>query len=194
MDRLQSFGLVRAVDEEAHTVDVVASTEDVARDGMIIRADGWEWDSYQQNPVVLWAHNDREVPLARATRTAVEGKALVQTHEFDPDDERSMTLFRKVQRGFVNAVSVRWVAFEAGFEVVDGVELYVFRRQELLETSYVSVPADPGALVVRADGAKFEKGPSPAERAAEGERVRLSRLGRLADVLEGANQKLQGVA
>lgn len=192
LDRLESFGLVRAVDAESHTVDVVASTEDVARDGMVIRAAGWQWEQYGRNPVVLWSHNDREMPLARATRTAVEGRALVQTHEFDPDDERSMAVFRKVQRGFINAVSVRWDPLEAGFERIDGQEIFVFRRQELLETSYVSVPADAGALVVRADGSRFEKGQSPAERLVEEERERQERLTRFANVLERTTEKIRG--
>jgi len=54
--RKQLPGIVKAIDLEAKTVDFVVSTEDVDRDGDIIRSEGWELDAFRQNPVVLWAH------------------------------------------------------------------------------------------------------------------------------------------
>ncbi|MBM3940443.1 MAG: hypothetical protein FJ318_06070 [SAR202 cluster bacterium] len=180
MDRLQSYGYVREIDEEARRVRVVASTSAVARDDMIIRAGGWQLRNYQRNPVVLWAHNDRELPIARAVETSVDGDNLVQLHEF-ATHPRAAEIFDLVRGGFLNATSVRWYPLEAGYEKQNGKDVYVFRKQELLEVSWVPVPADPGALVVRADGAAFEpptimpepaaaavKEPTPAQRLLRG--------------------------
>ena len=110
MDRLESFGRVRAVDVENHRVTVVVSTDDVGRDGMVIDQAGWLFDAYDQNPTVLWNHEDEKPALAMAIpelRTLTE-HALTEVHEFDDGDPVAMDLFRKIQRGFVRATSVRW--------------------------------------------------------------------------------------
>src|SRR5262245_35119815 len=115
MDRLQSWGNVRAISEEARTVEVTVSTGDIARDGMMIDTRGWELDFYSANPVVLWAHDDASLPIAKATRTKREGKDLVQVHEF-ATHPFAQTVFEMVRDGFVNATSVRWLPKETRVE------------------------------------------------------------------------------
>lgn len=150
--RLQTFGLVRAIDEENRRVTVVAATGDIARDGAIIEVDGWDLRSYERNPVVLWAHNDRELPIARTVESRIEPNALVQVHQFDTHP-RAEEVFQSVKGGFVNATSVRWNPGETEMRKVGNRTVLVFTRgHELYETSYVPLPADPGAIVVRADG------------------------------------------
>lgn len=154
-NRLQTIARVRAVDKDAATVEVVASTGDVARDHAIIEVAGWELDQYMKNPVVLWAHNDYEVPIARAIDATKDTDAdeLRIKVEFDVEDPESARIFGKVVRGFVNAVSVRWIPFETETREIDDYgQVLVFVRQELLELSFCSVPADPGALVMRSEG------------------------------------------
>jgi len=51
---------------KANEYDIVISTDAVDRDGDIIEVDGWEIDNYLANPVVLWAHDYRGVPVGRA--------------------------------------------------------------------------------------------------------------------------------
>lgn len=152
-NRLQTIARVRGIDEKSATVEVVASTGDVARDHAIIEVAGWELDNYLKNPVVLWAHNDFEVPIARAVEITKGDDELVIKTEFDTEDPEAMRIFGKVVRGFVNAVSVRWIPLETETREIDGHgQVLVFVRQELLELSFCSVPADPGALVVRGEG------------------------------------------
>jgi HK97 family phage prohead protease len=159
-------GTVRATDPEAPIVTAVVSTENVARDGAIIRADGWVLDSYVSNPVVLWGHDDSSrLPIARAISTEVRGNELVQVHEFDDADPLAAVILRKIRAGFINATSVRWRPGETEWRNIDGQQVLVFvRGHELLEVSYVAVPADPGALVQRANGrALAEIFPPPAK-------------------------------
>lgn len=151
MDRLVSFGTIRSIDSESRTVEVTASTGDVARDGMMIDAKGWQLDNYNANPVVLWAHDLASLPIAKATSTKRNGSDLVQTHVF-ADHARAEEVFQAVRGGFVNAVSVRWIPLETTNRKVAGVDTVVFTRNELLEVSYVPIPSDPKALVKRADG------------------------------------------
>ena len=106
-ERLETHGFVRAVDEERRRVTVVVSTGDVARDDAVIDQSGWDLRNYERNPVVLWAHNDRELPIARAVSSQVGANELVQVHEF-ATHPRAEEVWQAVRAGFVNATSVRW--------------------------------------------------------------------------------------
>ena len=128
-------------------ITFVASDETPDRMGDVLRADGWELDAYQRNPVFLWAHDHTRTPVGRGVWTGVEGTRLLTTVAFAPTD-----FAREVEslyRGrFLRAVSVGFkakaFAFRKGAEGrIDGVE---FTRQELLEVSAVPVPANPQAL------------------------------------------------
>lgn len=160
MERLQSFGYVRAHEEDSRRVTVVASTGDIARDGAIIEPDGWNLEPYARNPVVLWAHRDDELPIARTVESRIEKNALVQVHEFF-DHPMADNVFRLVRAGGVNTTSVRWTPGETEQRTVgsgkDARSVLVFTRgHQLLETSYVPIPADPGAIVLRADGGPLD--------------------------------------
>ena len=153
-NRLQTFGRVRAIDEEARRVTVVVSTGDVARDGAIIDQSGWDFANYDLNPVVLWAHDDQSLPVARAlpAERQITSNELVETHEFAIHSVAE-EVFQAVRGGFVNATSVRWIPGETQVRKVGDRSVLVFTKgHELLESSYVTLPADPHALVMRADG------------------------------------------
>lgn len=154
--RLESFGQLRNVDSESRTVTSVISTGDIARDGAIIDPKGWEFDNYDRNPVVLWQHDDNAMPFARTVERIATEKELVAKAEFDLEDPVGASVFRKIQNGYINATSVRWLPKETEVRKVgegkDKRDVLVFLRQELLEWSFVTVPADPMALIVRADG------------------------------------------
>lgn len=160
----------------AGCIRAIISTGNVARDGAIIDAAGWDLRNYRRNPVVLYAHDDSSggfvgvqagtrsaLPIARAVDVGVENGALVSTAQFDMEDPFAAEIHRKVVGGFINATSVRWRPLVAprreNREITDadGVvrerEVVVFTRQELLEWSVVAIPADPGAVVQRGAGA-----------------------------------------
>ena len=154
--RLESFGYLRDVDAEAGRVTAIISTGDIARDGFIIDPAGWDFSNYDRNPVVLWMHDDSAVPFARTVEREAGEKKLTAVAEFDMDDPVGAEMFRKVKAGFVNATSVRWLPRKTEMVKVgkgkDEREVLVFREQELLEWSFVTIPADPKALIKRCDG------------------------------------------
>jgi hypothetical protein len=153
-NRLQTFGRVRAIDEEQRRVTVVVSTGDVARDNAIIDQSGWVFDNYDRNPVVLWCHDDQSLPIARAlpAERQVTANELIEVHEF-ASHPAADNVFQAVRGGFVNATSVRWLPGETQVRKVGDRNLLVFTKgHELLESSYVPIPADPSCLVMRADG------------------------------------------
>lgn len=149
--RLQSYGYLRAIDAEQMRVTAVISTGDLARDDAIVDPRGWVFDNYNRNPVVLWSHDDAAMPMARTIDLQATDREVIGVAEFDRDDPQAVTLFGKVRRGFINATSVRWLPLEAEFREVAGRSVLVFTRQELLEWSFVTIPADPSAVILRAD-------------------------------------------
>lgn len=130
-------------------VEVIISTSAIARDGHILVPDGCDLSNYKSNPIVLWQHNP-DVPVGRAADLAVEGDCIKARILFAPagvspkaDEVRGL-----VKTGIVSGVSV-------GFDVLDSEPLdpkkpysgQRFTKWELLECSFCSVPADPGAAV-----------------------------------------------
>lgn len=160
-ESLRSYGYLRGVDEKAMTVEAVISTGNIARDQMIIDPEGWDFTNYRRNPVVLWGHDDLSAPVARTVgeikRTTTE---LIATAEFDREDPEAVRIFGKVKRGYVNATSVRWLPKRTEIRAIateqGDRDTLVFIEQELLEWSFVPIPADPGAMILRADGSSFD--------------------------------------
>lgn len=139
----------------------VASTENVARDGLTIAADGWQLANYRKNPIVLWAHDyfGNRPPIGRA-EVKVEGKELLADVTFDAGDSFAADIERKYRQGFLSAVSVGWDTLEIDGKVPEPGELMAvmfggahgktITKAELLDISAVPVPGDPDALKERA--------------------------------------------
>jgi len=134
------------------------STKSVDRDGDRIQF--WRLDEYRRNPVVLYAHDNRDLPIARAVSVQERGNRLLSTAEFATSAFAS-TVLDLVDEGMLNAASIGFIPREpiernqhGGFDM----------GAELLEWSVVPVPANPGALVERAKRAGIDPGPILHER------------------------------
>jgi len=153
---------VRAAKGQDRTLTFIASTEMVGRDGDIIRANGWNTENYERNAAFLWAHDPKVPPIGRtvALRKVLDGdnprlEADVQFAGLAEDHELAEQIYQLYRNGFLNTVSVGYIPKERA-ELTDderrdlGLDPWgnVLTRQELLEISAVSVPADPGAVVV----------------------------------------------
>lgn len=155
---------VREIDGAARKLTFVASTERVARDGDIIKVDGWDTAEYERNPVFLWAHDPSVPPIGRVTgiRKVTKGEPRLEADvEFSGSEDGhdlAETVYRLYRRGFLKAVSVGFRI--RGHEVPDEEKReqyglppggWIITKAELLEISAVPVPADPGALQVGAE-------------------------------------------
>lgn len=127
-------------DADTGTFEVVATTEDTDRDGEVIRADGWDFEPYKKNPIVLWAHNFYDMPIGKVTEIIQEGNRIIAKGVFAPTEKAQEV--RKVYDGkFLNTVSVGFIPRER--------EMNIITRAELLELSFVPVPANPNAIAIR---------------------------------------------
>ena len=125
---------------------VIGSSEVLDRAGDIIRQDGWDLKNFMKNRVVLWGHNVRQdrPPIGKAVKVWLDGKTyktkkLMFDIQFDLKDDFAAEIYRKVLDGFVNTVSVGFIPLER--------EDNVYTKNELLELSFVPVPANPEAVV-----------------------------------------------
>jgi phage head maturation protease len=143
---------------ETRSIRFVASDESVDRYGDIIRADGWKLDNFKKNPVLLFGHNSRDLPIGKVSEVGVVGKQLEATAEFMPEGMSDFAddVWRAVDAGFLNAVSVGFLPLsDPNYIYADDDPAqkgwpvgYEFIDQELLELSVVPVPANPQALAV----------------------------------------------
>ena len=179
------------------TVEAVISTGNIARDQMIIDPDGWDFTNYRRNPVVLWGHDDLAMPVARTIgeikKTTTE---LIATAEFDKEDPEAVRIFGKIKRGYVNTTSVRWLPKRTEIRAIPTEhgdrDTLVFVEQELLEWSFVSIPADPGAMILRGDGSGFDLDAALAAARGDTPPPMISALDELRTSAEAITEYLDG--
>lgn len=143
----------KAADQQgSRTRTFVMSDESVDRHGDIITAAGWTFANYKTNPIVLWQHMSRELPIGktdniRTEGTTTKGDVTFATAEQNPFAE---SVFRLVDGGFLNACSVGFKPLADPIPLFDADQYltgFKFLAQELVELSIVNVPALASALV-----------------------------------------------
>ena len=141
---------VKGIEGQDRVLAFTISTGVIDRDGDTIAVDGWDLSNFQENPVVLFAHDYGSLPVARALETCIEGGRLRSRAEFTPRDlyPFGYLVYEMYREGFIRASSVgfrpkTWARNNerGGWMPTD------FQTQELLEWSCVPVPANPEALM-----------------------------------------------
>lgn len=121
--------------------EVVISTADFDRQGETIDQDGWDFSHYLKNPVVLWAHDYWTLPigiteeLSKGANGETIARGKFAPAEANPFAQQVRQLY---DLKIVRATSVGFIAKEMEGSVV--------KKAELLEFSFVPVPANPFAL------------------------------------------------
>ena len=122
------------------TFEFVISTADFDRHGESIDQKGWDLQWFKLNPVVLWAHDYGAPPIGIADTVEVKDGKLVATGHFasaeaNPFAQQVRNLY---DEGIIRATSVGLIIKEEKGNVIT--------QAELLEFSFVPVPANPHAL------------------------------------------------
>ncbi len=166
---------LRAVREKKNgkdfDVNIVASTGALVRDNGIIPIEAWreDIDLFLANPAILWQHESWLGPIGHAVAVELKGKGMngrmLQWWLFNDITEESQKAHALFALGDMRAASVGF--YIRAFHRVSEEELkklqkkfpaanewtWIVDRAELLETSGVSVGADPGALTPLSVGA-----------------------------------------
>lgn len=132
-----------ATEENSGTFKCIVSTADVDRQGDTVNQAGWDLSYFKSNPVVLWGHDYSSLPIGVCTSIEVKDGKLVAEGKFAPSDANpfAQNVRRLYELGMVRATSVGFIPKEFDAKK-DGSIL----KQELLEFSFVPVPANPHAL------------------------------------------------
>lgn len=131
-----------AKDLEYGEIEFIVSKTVVDRYDETIDVKGIDFGFYEQNPVVLWAHNYEALPLGKATRLWRKGDELRARVKFAVDIlPFADTVYKLIKAGVINAVSI-------GGKVTSWSEDYMtILKMDMYEFSVVPVPANPTALV-----------------------------------------------
>jgi HK97 family phage major capsid protein/HK97 family phage prohead protease len=115
------------------------------RMGDVIEPKGWQLENFKQNPMALFNHNS-SFPIGRWEDVKVQGERLVGKLKLAArgTSDRIDEIISLVEQGILRAVSVGFAPIEHEF-MKDNSGIH-FTKQELLETSLVSIPANPAAV------------------------------------------------
>lgn len=129
--------------EDSGTFDVIISTADQDRQGEVVDIAGWDLENYKSNPIVLWAHDYHQLPIGVADEVKIEGGKLIAKGRFAPMDANpfAQQVRKLYDAGLIKTTSVGFIAKR--------MEGNVITEAELLEFSFVPVPANPYALSLR---------------------------------------------
>lgn len=121
------------------------------------KVSGWLLANYNANPIVLLNHDDGSggffdpprpvMPIGKA-RAYTTPDALMAEIEFDQGDPLALDAQRKVEQGFLNAVSVRYRLTSGKYRENERGG-YDSDEQELLEISLVNLPGNQRAVRVK---------------------------------------------
>jgi HK97 family phage prohead protease len=130
--------------EDSGSFNVVISTSDVDRQGDSVKQDGWDLSFYKMNPIVLWAHDYAMLPIGMATSIEIKDGKLIAEGKFAPAEANpfAQQVRKLYDLGMINTTSVGFIPKE-----YDGQKSSkLIAKAELLEFSFVPVPANPYAL------------------------------------------------
>jgi len=140
------------VSEGNRKIKFLISNEEPDRDNDIVMQDGWVLDEFKNNPVFLVSHDKNKFPVGKFVDLSIKDKALYGTVEFAKKGTYDVAdlAFELYSQGILKGCSV-------GFRPMNPIEQNVmandkggltYMKQELLEVSAVSIPANPKALAI----------------------------------------------
>lgn len=138
---------MKSLDTDKRQVEWIISTGSLDRDFDRLNPSGCEHENYDKNPVVLVDHNwTTDSIVARNIAIKVSENEIIATTQFPPLGELPLSdeIFKKIENKLINAVSVGFRTKEYGRNDEGGYDINLW---ELLEYSFVAIPANPEALI-----------------------------------------------
>jgi len=135
-------------DIESVGMEFVLSDATPDRYGDVILVDGWNLENFSKNPIALFNH-DKDFPIGRWENLGVRSNGLRGHLRLAPEgtSARIDEIRKLIDAKILRAVSVGFMPIEfKALNNSNGGQLYT--KSELVETSLVSVPANPNALAV----------------------------------------------
>lgn len=140
---------VKSSNEDKREVIAIATQETSDRDGDIVRVDGINIKEYKKNPVILFGHNQYDLPIAKAIRVWKEGKQLLVKMKFPEPEISSMgdTIYKLIKNKYLSQLSIGFKPDWSSAVRIDKTNGWDFKNIELLEISIVPVGSQANARV-----------------------------------------------
>ena len=150
---------VKFKDSERSSVDYI-TTKAVDRDGEIVVPNGAILDHYRKNPVVLFGHDYKSLPIGKSLWIKIDEKGLISKTQY-AKHQKAEDIYQYRKDGFPMAKSIGFIPLEAveeaDFDKLDLKSLglkkedlagasRVYPKWLMLEYSDVPVPSNPEAL------------------------------------------------
>jgi len=131
------------------------TTNEVDRDKDIVETSGIDTKSFEDNPVVLWAHDPSQPPIGTVTDMERQPNMLLGTVKF-ADTSMGNEIFKLYADGIMKTWSIGFQGTSVDYlkDAEGDITGYHFQKSELYELSAVPVPANPSALVRACKGIK----------------------------------------
>jgi hypothetical protein len=131
------------------TMVVTISTGATDRFNTVLDPGGWDLANYRANPVVMWAHQRDQLPIATCKRVWLEGdklKAKIDWTDAIELNPFAATVKSFYERGLLRGWSVGFLPKRTVTPEKSGGPV-TFKEMELVEFSAALIPANPGALL-----------------------------------------------
>ncbi len=130
-------------------LEFILSDETPDRYDDVISANGWDLNNFSKNPIALFNHNP-DFPVGRWINLGVKDGGLRGHLLMAPEgtSERHDEMRKLIEAGILKAVSVGFRPIESSPRKESTKGGLFYGKSELVETSVVSVPANPNALAV----------------------------------------------
>lgn len=158
---------VRAVRDEAREADFICSTDAIDRYGERVEQATWRLDDYLKNPVCLFAHQSRELPIGQAKNVGVVDGMLQATIAFSDKHQLARDVWELVKERTLRAVSVGFIPHTYRVEKENDADVLVLADCELVELSVTPIPANPEALA-KARAKAFQQAAAAITAVSEG--------------------------
>lgn len=122
---------------------VLSDGNKVNSKGYRIDLSGMNTERFTDNPVMLYQHNQDKV-IGRWENWTFANNKLQADPVFDDGDELGAEVKRKYEGDFLRAASIGLIVLD--MQLIN--DVWTVTKSELLEASIVSIPADPGAVVL----------------------------------------------
>ncbi len=138
--------------EENRTIEFVASKEIVDRVGDVVKIKGIDLKPFKKNPVVMWGHLHKDLPVGKATKIRKSGDELLINVQFPTPEEYGFadTIYKLIKGGYLNATSITIIPDHKTCEYPEARgskdASRIINKSEFIELSIVPIPMNPAAL------------------------------------------------
>lgn len=87
-------------------ITFVLHDETINTYGFRMLTSGANLEEFRKNPVMLWNHDNWELPIGRWENIRIEGTKILADAIFDLGDKRAAEIARKVEEGYIKACSI----------------------------------------------------------------------------------------